>query len=578
MKKSIFEQIKQYKKIFILAPVLMIASGLLETMIPMMTASIVDEGISKNDIGQVLYYGGWLLAFAVGALITALFGYILSAKAATGLAANLRQSLFGKIQTFSFANLDKYGVSSLVTRQTTDITNIQNATLTVLTGFFKTPVAVIYSLILTARLNLTLCLVLTIGVVIIGFFLSIIIIRSIRMYRQVYMDYDKLNERVQENVTGIRVVKSFASEKRESESFNTSAKKVRKGFVRVEKLLAFNNPVMMLSLEFCFIGIAWIGAKYISVGDMTTGDLTGFFTYAFQIMSYMAMLVLSFVQMAPSFASLRRTTEILSDTPTITDPETESVNSIEEGSIDFKDVTFYYSKGQGKNRAVLSDINFHINPGEMIGIVGATGSSKTSLIQLISRLYDVNEGEVCVGGQNVKNYRSQTLTDSISVVLQKNVLFSGTILDNLRWGKPDATREECEAACRLACADAFIKEKEDGYDTMLEQGGSNLSGGQKQRLCLARALIKNPRILILDDALSALDATTESTIRKSLREESPDMTKLIITQRIASISEADRIIVLDKGRICGFDNHENLMKTCKVYQDLIAVGAKEVAS
>ncbi len=576
MKNSILQQVKQYKGLFIAAPILMIASGLLETMIPLMTTHIVDDGIQQNNISEVLRWGGFMLIFAVSALICALIGNVYSAKASSGLAANLRDALFIRVQKFSFANLDKYGVSSLVTRQTTDVTNIQTAAQTVLTQFFKTPVAVVYSLILTIQLNGKLSLVLMIGVVIIGVLLTLIIVKSIKMYRQVYVDYDKLNQRVQENVTGIRVVKSFAREKKECDGFDESAETVRRGFVKVERLLALNNPIMMLALEFCFVGIAWIGAQFISVGDMTTGDLTGFITYAFQIMSYMAMLVLSFVQLAASFASIRRVQEILNDEPTINDPA-DPVSEMNDGAIAFEHVSFRYGEGNGKN--VLEDIDLTIRSGEMVGIVGATGSSKTSLINLISRLYDVKEGKVIVGGHDVREYSADALTQNIAVVLQKNVLFSGTIRENLEWGKPDATEEDFAAAARLACADGFIAEKEAGLDSVIEQGGANLSGGQRQRLCLARALIKKPAILILDDALSALDTATESKIRTSLREDMPEMTKLIITQRVGSVQEADRILVLDKGRVSGFDTHENLLKTCAVYRELCAAAeGREAAS
>ncbi len=568
--KSILQQVKQYKKEFVAAPLFLIGSGLFETMIPLMTTHIVDDGIEQNNISEVLHWGSFMLIFALLALTLALFGYVFSAKASSGLAANIREALFRRIQQFSFSNLDKYGVSSLVARETSDVTNIQNAAQTVLTQFFKTPAAVIYSLILTMQLNMRLSMVLIIGVLIIAILLSFIIIKSIALYRQVYVDYDELNNKIQENVTGIRVVKSFAREESESHVFDKAAGMVRDGFVRVEKLLAFNNPVMMLSLEFCFIGIAWIGAKYISVGEMTTGDLTGFITYAFQIMSYMAMLVLSFAQLSSSFASIKRVTEVLEDEAAIRDPE-NPVCHMADGSVEFSHVSFRYGEGSGKN--VLEDITLSIRSGEMIGIVGATGSSKTSLVNLISRLYDVNEGHVLVGGHDVREYDADTLMRDISVVLQKNLLFSGTVLDNLKWGKPDASLEECAEACRQACADTFIAEKKERYDEVIEQGGANLSGGQRQRLCLARALLKKPKILILDDALSALDTATEAKIRTTLREDSPDMTKIIITQRVASIQDADRIIVLDKGRVCGFDTHENLLKSCGEYRDLCSAAA-----
>lgn len=563
--KSILQQVKQYKKDFLAAPVFLIGSGLFETMIPLMTTHIVDDGIEQNNIGEVMHWGSYMLIFALLALTLALAGYVFSARASSGLAANIREALFKKIQEFSFSDLDKYGVSSLVARETTDVTNIQNAAQTVLTQFFKTPVAVVYSLILTMQLNMRLSVVLIIGVLIITVLLSFIIMKSMVLYRDVYVDYDRLNDKVQENVTGIRVVKSFAREESESRKFDKAAGDVRDGFIGVEKLLAFNNPVMMMALEFCFIGIAWIGARYISIGEMTTGDLTGFITYAFQIMSYMAMLVLSFAQLSSSAASMHRVKEVLEDEAGIMDPENPE-RSIKDGSVEFSHVFFRYGEGKGEN--VLSDINLSIGSGEMIGVVGATGSSKTSLVNLISRLYDVNEGRVLVGGHDVREYDADTLMHDISVVLQKNVLFSGTILDNLRWGKSDAGMEECAEACRMACADTFIEEKPDQYHEVIEQGGSNLSGGQRQRLCLARALIKKPKILILDDALSALDTATEAKIRETLKNDMPEMTKIIITQRVGSVQDADRIIVLDKGKVAGFDTHDNLLESCDVYRDL----------
>ena len=572
MKNSILQQLKQYKGVFIAAPVLMIASGIMETLIPLMTAHIVDDGIEQGNISEVLRWGGFMLIFAVSALVFSLLGYVFSAKASSGLAANLREAVFARIQGFSFSELDRFGVPSLVLRQTTDVTNIQTAVQTILTQFFKTPVAIVYSLVLTMQLNVQLSVVLIIGVAAIGIFLSAIILRSIKMYRRVYADYDDMNLMVQENVTGIRVVKSFAREKQESERYDASANTVRKGFVKVERLLAFNNPVMMLALEFCFIGIAWIGARFISVGSMTSGDLTGFIAYAFQIMSYMAMIVLSFVQLSSSFASIRRVREVLETESSIRDPA-RPAEEMKDGSISFSKVSFRYREGDGGN--VLDDIDLSIRAGEMVGVVGATGSSKTSLVSLIPRLYDVRSGAVKVGGKDVREYDADTLSGGISMVLQKNVLFSGTILENLRWGKPNATMEECEEACRMACADAFISEKEKKYEEVLEQGGSNLSGGQRQRLCLARALIKKPKILILDDALSALDTATEGKIRNTLRTEMPEMTKVIITQRVGSVRDADRILVLDKGRVVGFDTHEKLMESCSLYRELVAAAENE---
>lgn len=572
MKGSILKEIGQYKSAFLLAPVFMIISGILETEIPLMMTHIIDDGISLGSMHAVSQWGAVMLILSVGTLIFAVLGYLQSAKASTGLAANLRQAVFGKVQSFSFANLDKFGVSSLVTRTMTDVTNIQNMVQTILTSFFKTPVAVIYALYLTATLNQKLSLVLLIGVILIAVFLTLIIKKTIPMYQKVYQDYDNLNGKVQENVTGIRIVKSFAKEGRECEEFDVPASAVRRGFIRVERIQAFNNPVMMLALEFCFIGISWIGAQYISVGKMSTGDLAGFITYAFQIMTYISMMVLGFVQVSSSFASIKRVKEVLSEEPTLTEDK-EPVREMKDDAITFSHVSFRYGQGQGKN--VLSDISLSIRSGEMIGIIGATGSSKTSFINLISRLYDATEGAVTIGGIDVKKYAQETLSDHIAVVLQKNVLFSGTILENLRWGKPDATLEECEEACRMACADGFIREKEKQYEEYIEQGGANLSGGQRQRLCLARALIRKPKILILDDALSALDTETETRIRRTLRNEMPEMTKLIITQRVGSIRDADRILILDKGRVDGFDTHEALLRTNAIYRDLCGVAGKE---
>lgn len=568
MKKPIINQIKQYRNVFILAPVLMVISGVLETVIPLITTHIIDDGISKGDMSAAFSWGRIMLVLALGTLVFALMGYIASAKASSGIAANLREAVFTKIQTFSFSDLDRFGVPSLVVRTMTDVTNIQNTVQIILTSFFRTPIAVFYALYLTTTLNKRLSLVLFIGVLIITVFLSLIIRITLPRYQRVYGAYDRLNARIQENVTGIRIVKSFVREKDECDRFDKPASDVRKGFIGVERLQALNNPVMMIALEFCFVGISWIGAGYISTGDMTTGDLAGFINYAFQIMTYISTLVLSFVQVSSSFASFMRVREVLLTEPSIKETK-EPITSIQDNSVVFDHVSFHYRKGSG--RKALDDICLSFAPGEMIGIVGATGSSKSSLVNLISRLYDVTEGSVKVGGKDVREYSMKTLSEGIAVVLQKNVLFSGTIMDNLRWGKKDAGYEECKKACAMACADTFIEEKENRYDEYIEQGGSNLSGGQRQRLCLARALIKKPRILILDDALSALDNETEARILRSLKTDMPDVTKILITQRVGSIQDADKILVMDKGRVDGFGTHEDLIKTNVIYMDLCGV-------
>lgn len=571
MKSPVIKQIKQYRNVFILTPVLMVLSGILETMIPLITTHIIDDGISKSDINAVFYWGKIMLVLAAGTLIFALLGYLASAKASSGLAANLREAVFTKIQSFSFSDLDRFGVPSLVTRTMTDVTNIQNTAQTVLTSFFRTPVAVIYALFLTTTLNKRLSFILFIGVLIITVFLSLIIRITVPIYQKVYREYDRLNGKIQENVTGIRIVKSFVRENDECLSFDEPAASVRRGFIKVEKLQALNNPVMMIALEFCFVGISWIGAQYISAGDMTTGDLAGFINYAFQIMTYISTLVLSFVQVSASFASFARVNEVLSEESSMRETD-EPLTSIQDNSVVFDHVSFRYGRGAGRN--VLDDICLEIAPGEMIGIVGATGSSKSSLVNLISRLYDVTEGGVKVGGKDVREYSMKTLSDSIAVVLQKNVLFSGTIIDNLRWGRKEAGYDECRKACAMACADTFIEEKENKYDEYIEQGGSNLSGGQRQRLCLARALIRKPAIIILDDALSALDSETEARILRSLKTEMPEVTKILITQRVGSIHDADRILVMDKGRVNGFGTHDELIKTNGIYRDLCGVSQR----
>ena len=488
-----------------------------------------------------------------------------AASASTGLAANLREAIYANIQTFSFSNIDKFSVPSLVTRMTTDITNVQNAFMMVIRVAFRSPLNLIFSytmcLLISPRLSMMFLVAVIFLVVVIG---SIMLI-TLKIFRQVFQKYDDLNASVQENVTAIRVVKAFVREGYENEKFSKESKKLYDLFVKAEGLLAFNNPAMMLSVYFCIISVSWLGAKFIVGGSMTTGELTSLFSYVMSLLMSLMMLSMVVVMISMSLASIRRISEVLSEEADLKDPE-NPIEEITDGRVDFNHVNFSYKHGSGKN--ALSDIDLHIKSGETVGVIGGTGAGKSSLVNLICRLYDVDEGSVCVGGVDVRRYDTEVLRNQVSVVLQKNTLFSGSILDNLRWGNPDAAEEECIEACKAACADEFIEKMPGGYHARIERGGANVSGGQKQRLCIARALLKKPKILILDDSTSAVDTATDASIRAAFRTMIPGTTKIIIAQRISSVQSADRILVLDDGKVDAFDTHENLLKSNAIYQEI----------
>ena len=546
----------------------MVCAALAESAIPIMTSHIIDEGITGKDLNAVWSWGAGMLVLALIAFVCALAANVNTAKAATGHAANLRVAVFRAMQSVPMLTLDKYGTASLVMRTTTDITNIQGAVQVVLNTFFSTPVGIIGALILASSLNGQLSLLLLGGVVVMAVLLALIMFSTLPVYRRVYGDYDNMNERLKENITGIAVVKSFAREDDAAKVFEADALKVKTGFTKAERLQALNNPTMMIVLALCFAGIGWLGALFIGDGHMTTGALSAFIAYAFQIMSNMAVLVLSLVQIVTSMASIERVEQLL-DEKTLPADAGDALDHIPDGSVSFDHVSFRYGEGKGKD--VLSDISFAVESGEFVGIVGATGSSKTSMLSLISRMYEASSGKIRVGGADVGSYSKEALAQDISWVPQTNVLFTGTVLDNLRFGKADADEQACEQACRKAEAWQFIQEMDGVLHAHIEQGGANLSGGQRQRLCLARALIRNPRILILDDALSALDNETESKIRNTLRRESAGMTVFMVTQRMSQASGMDRVIVMDKGRIDAIDTPSRLLEGNAIYRQLNAL-------
>lgn len=558
-------QIRQYKKDSILTPLFATGEVIMEVLIPLVMASIIDDGITAGNLNHIYVYGGIMALMAVCSLIFGLLAGKYAASASSGFACNLRDAMFTNIQTFSFSNIDKYSTAGLVTRLTTDVTNLQNAYQMILRIFVRGLLSFICALIMAVFISPRLSIVFLVAIVILATALTIIITHATGAFRRVFRKYDDLNASVQENVSAIRVVKAYVREDYENKKFSKAAENVYKLFVKAESFVVMNNPMMMLCVYACIIAISWLGAQMIVVGDLTTGELTSFFAYVMNILSSLMMISMVFVMITMSLASAERISEVINEEADLTNPENPDYE-LKDGSIDFENVDFAYRSGTGEN--VLSGINIHIDAGETIGIIGGTGSSKSSFVNLISRLYDVTGGEVKVGGKNVKDYDLTVLRDNVSVVLQKNVLFSGTILDNLRWGDADASDEECIRACRLACADSFIEQMPDKYNTYIEQGGTNVSGGQKQRLCIARALMKKPKVLVLDDSTSAVDTATDAKIRESFRNEIPGTTKLIIAQRISSVQDADRIIVLDDGRINGFDTHENLLKTNDIYREV----------
>ena len=562
MIKTIFAQVKQYKRVSIITPVITALEVLMEILLPLVMASIIDDGIETGNMQHVFLCGGIMLLLAALSLTFGILAGRLAAEASTGFACNLRDGLFSNIQTFSFHNIDKFSTAGLVTRLTTDVTNIQNAYQMLLRICTRAPIMLISALVMSIVINPRLSLIFVVAILLLGSILFLISRRAMPLFDKVFDRYDELNASVQENVSGIRVVKAFVREEHENSRFIKAVDHIYEMFVKAECTVILNSPVMMFVVYSCILGLSWLGAKMITGGTMTTGELTSLFSYTMNIMMSL-MISMIFVMMTLSMASARRIAEVLNEKADLVSPK-EADFEILNGSVDFEHVTF----GYGNGKPVLEDVNLHIQSGETIGIIGGTGSAKSSLVNLISRLYDVQEGSVLVGGKDVRTYDLETLRNQVSVVLQKNVLFSGTILENLRWGDKDATKEECIRACEMACADEFIRQLPDGYDTYIEQGGTNVSGGQKQRLCIARALLKKPRILILDDSTSAVDTATDARIRKAFREEIPGTTKFIIAQRISSVQDADRILVLHDGRIDGFDTHENLLKNNSIYQEV----------
>ena len=562
----IAKEVRQYKKDVFLSPMYTTVCVILEILIPYLTASIIDKGIAVGDMGHVARIGALMAVMAVLAMFCGVRAGIHSARASTGLASNLRESMFARIQDYSFSNIDKFSTAGLVTRLTTDVTNIQNAFQMLLMICTRSPVTLIVALFMAFSISAKLSLIFLAAMVFLAVMLFIFIPKAMGYFKQMFKKYDKVNGVVKENVGAIRVVKAFVREDYEDQKFSDAAGELFQNSISAERIISFNMPIMQLTVYSCILLISWFGAKMIvNQTGLTTGELTSLLSYVMNILMSLMMLSMVFVMVTQSAAAAQRIEEVLEEQPDITSPE-NAVKNVRDGSVDFEHVTFAYQQRSGK--PVLSDINLHIKSGETIGIMGGTGSSKTSLVNLISRLYDATEGSVRVGGEDVRRYDVESLRDAVSVVLQNNVLFSGTIYDNLRWGDENATDEECQEACRLACADEFIERFPEKYNTYIERGGTNVSGGQKQRLCIARALLKKPKVLILDDSTSAVDTATDAKIREAMRTHIPGTTKIIIAQRISSIQDADRVLVLDNGRVDAFDTPENLLKTNAIYQEV----------
>ena len=543
----------------------MILEVLMEMTIPFLMASIIDDGVNAGNLGHIYKVGGIMVAAAAIGLLAGIAGGRYGAKASAGLAKNLRETMFNHIQTFSFANIDKYSTAGLVTRLTTDVTNVQNAYQMTLRMFTRAPASLLCAMIMAFRINARLSNIYLAAVVILGILLMLIMRHATQYFQQAFPKYDDMNASVQENVSAIRVVKAYVREEQETGKFKKASENIYRIFMKAECNLVYNAPLMQFTVYSCILLISWIGAKMIVSSSLTTGELMSLLAYCMNILMSLMMLSMVFVMISMSTASIRRISEVLGETSDIKNPS-EPIYEVTDGSIEFRHVDFAYRRDS--ERPVLKDINLKIRSGEVIGIIGGTGSAKTSLVNLISRLYDVTDGEILVGGRNVKEYDMEALRNQVSVVLQNNVLFSGSILDNLRWGDENATEEMCREACRQACADEFIRQLPNGYETYIEQGGSNVSGGQRQRLCIARALLKKPKILILDDSTSAVDTATDAKIRKAFCEEIPDTTKLIIAQRITSVKDADRIIVMEEGCVDGFGTHEELLAGNAIYREV----------
>lgn len=565
MLKTLGAQIKEYKWASIATPVFMLLEVAVDTIIPLLMASIIDNGVNMGDTRHIYIMGVWMIVAALFGLLTGCLGAKYGAKAAMGFGKNLRAAMFRNIQTFSFANIDRFSSASLVTRMTTDVTNIQNAYMMLLRMAMRAPASIICAMAMSFFISPRLATIYLIAVIVLGALLLFISKAAMKYFDRAFKRYDDLNESVQENVSAIRVVKAYVREDYEKKRFSKAAQNIYDVFVKAESLVVYNSPLMQFTVYACILLISWLGAHMVVSSTLTTGDLMALLTYCMNILMNLMMLSMVFVMISLSLASARRISEVLNEQSTLHNPK-ETLYDVPDGSISFKHVTFRYS--DTAETPVLSDINLDIKSGETIGIIGGTGSSKSSLVNLISRLYDTDTGSVIVGGHDVREYDMDTLRNKVAVVLQQNVLFSGTILENLRWGDKNATTDECIEACKMACADDFIESFPDKYNTYIEQGGTNVSGGQKQRLCIARALLKKPRILILDDSTSAVDTATDSKIRAALAKTIPGTTKLIIAQRISSVMDADRIIVMNDGKVDGFDTHENLLKNNEIYRDV----------
>ena len=568
MIKTLSVYIGQYKKDSVKAPFYIIFEVLMEILIPFVTASIIDKGIQAGNMKNVYIYGGVMIVLAFVSLFCGVQAGKYAASASTGFACNLREGIYTNIQNFAFSNIDKYSPAGLITRMTTDVTNVQNAYQMLLRIAVRAPLMMICSMVMCFIINPTMSTIFLVALILLGFVLFFIIYKVTPIFTEGFAKYDNLNASVQENISGIRVVKAFVREDYENDKFKRAATGLYNTFVKAESWLAFNNPVMMFVIYASIIALSWFAAHFIVDGTMTTGNLTSMFSYVISMMMALMMLSMVFVMVSMSVASARRIAEVLNEKADITNPKAP-VMEVHDGRIDFNHVDFVYKKDSETD--TLHDIDIHIKSGETIGIIGGTGCGKSSFVNLISRLYDVKDGSVCVGGVDVREYDIETLRDEVSVVLQKNVLFSGTILDNLRWGDDNATKEECIEACKQACADEFIERMPNKYDTWIEQGGTNVSGGQRQRLCIARALLKHPKVLILDDSTSAVDTATDAKIKQAFATKIPGTTKLIVSQRISSIQDADRILVLDNGEISGFDTHEKLIENNKVYREIYEV-------
>ena len=568
MIKTLAKCMGKYKKESIITTIFTAVEVFLEILIPFITASIIDKGIQAGDMRKVGIYGGIMLVIAFLSLFCGIQAGKYAAAASTGFACNLREKMYENIQTFSFSNIDKFSTAGLVTRMTTDVTNVQNAYQMIIRIAVRAPLMMICSITMCVIISPRLSIIFLVALIFLGFVLFFIIYKVTPVFTSGFEKYDELNASVQENISGIRVVKAFVREDHEKKKFNKAADNLYKTFVKAESFLAFNNPTMMLVVYGCIVALSWFASHFIVSGSITTGNLTSMFSYVMSMLMSLMMLSMIFVMVSMSAASARRISEVLNEKADLANPE-KPYEEVEDGRIDFNHVNFSYRKNSTED--TLHDIDIHINAGETIGIIGGTGCGKSSFVSLISRLYDVTEGSVCVGGKDVRTYDMDALRNQVAVVLQKNVLFSGTILDNLRWGDDNASYEDCVEACKQACADEFIERMPKKYDTWIEQGGTNVSGGQRQRLCIARALLKKPKVLILDDSTSAVDTATDAKIKQAFAQKIPGTTKLIVSQRISSIQDADRIIVLEDGKVSGFDTHENLMENNKVYREICEV-------